>query len=138
MSKKIVVLAIKPKYAEAIYSGKKRWEFRKVPPPVPGWVYLYESAPVSKITGCVYLAFKVQGQPDNVWSIAKLQSLIGGSTGISRPEFKAYVGKAKSVAACATFSAERYPEPIALDPGFHPPQNWGRYVFAEKTAEGAQ
>ena len=140
MSKKksIVVLAIKPKYAEAIYSGKKRWEFRKAPPPVPGWVYLYESAPVSKITGCVYLAFKVQGQPDDVWDVTKCQHLIPGSAGISWTEFRAYVGKAKSVAACATFSAERYPEPIALDSGFRPPQNWGRYVFVEKTAEGAQ
>ena len=136
--KKVVILAIKPKYAEAIYSGKKRWEFRKAPPPVPGWVYLYESAPVSKITGHVYIGFKVQGQPEDVWGITKLQSLIGGSTGISRPEFKAYVGKAKSVAACATFSAERYPEPIALNPGVRPPQNWGRYVVIEKKAEYGQ
>ena len=140
MSKKksIVVLAIKPKYAEAIYSGKKRWEFRKAPPPIPGWVYLYESAPVSKITGCVFLGFKIQGHPESVWAMVKANRLIGGSTGISLAEFRKYVGKAKSVAACATFSAEQYPQSIALGPGFRPPQNWGRYVFVEKTAESTR
>lgn len=35
MEKRIIIMALKPKYAEAIYSGEKRWEFRKVPPLSP-------------------------------------------------------------------------------------------------------
>lgn len=128
MSKKIIILAIKPKYAEAIYAGTKRWEFRKVPPPVPGWVYLYESAPVSALTGQVYLAAKIQGEPDCVWGFAKTQKTIGGGPGITMREFLEYVGKAKSVCACATFFAKRFDAPIPL---VRPPQNYGRYFVKE-------
>jgi len=76
---RVIIMAIKPKYAEAIYAGKKRWEFRKAPPPVPGWVLLYESAPVSAITGKVFLGAKIQGEPSVVWGFAKTQKTIGGS-----------------------------------------------------------
>ena len=134
MSKKknsIVLLAIKPKYAEAIYAGKKRWEFRKAPPPVPGWVFLYESAPVSAITGKVFLGAKIQGNPGAVWGFARTQKTIGGSVGIAQKVFLAYVGKASSVAACACFFAEKFPNPISLTTGVRPPQNWGRYFVEE-------
>ena len=30
----VIVMAIKPKYAKAIYEGRKNWEFRKAPPPI--------------------------------------------------------------------------------------------------------
>ena len=42
---KVIVMAIKPKYAKAIYEGKKTWEFRKNPPPLNTWIAIYESAP---------------------------------------------------------------------------------------------
>jgi len=130
----IVLLAIKPKYAEAIYAGVKRWEFRKAPPPVPGWIFLYESAPVSAITGKVFLGAKIQGMPDVVWGFARTQKTIGGSTGITQKVYNDYVGKATSVAACACFFAEKWPKPIPLPPGVRPPQNWGRYIVAESEA----
>ena len=44
----VLVLAIKPKYAKAIYEGRKHWEFRKSPPPIFREMYVYESAPVSQ------------------------------------------------------------------------------------------
>ena len=135
---KITILSIKPKYAELIYSGTKRWEFRKAPPPVPSWVYLYESAPVSKITGKVFLGFKVQGESGIVWNLVKKQRLVGGGPGISQKVFNEYVGKASSVAACATFFANKFPEPIPLQAGVRPPQNWGRCVVIEKKAEDGQ
>ena len=31
----VIVMSIKPKYAKAIYEGRKNWEFRKAPPPRP-------------------------------------------------------------------------------------------------------
>lgn len=132
--KSIVLLAIKPKYAEAIYAGTKRWEFRKAPPPVPMWVYLYESAPVSAITGKVFLGAKIQGEPSVVWGFARTQKAIDGGAGITQKVFLDYVGKASSVAACACFFAEKWPDPIPLTTGVRPPQNWGRYIVAESEA----
>ena len=133
--KRIVIMAIKPKYAEAIYSGGKRWEFRKAPPPVPDWVWLYESAPVSAITGRVFLAAKIQGHPESVWSMVKTQKTIGGGAGITEKEFRDYVGKKLSVAACATFFAERTAGPIPLPTGVRPPQNWGRYIIGDEESD---
>ena len=46
---KVIVMALKPKYAKAIYEGRKNWEFRKAPPPLFHTIYIYESAPVSAI-----------------------------------------------------------------------------------------
>lgn len=132
---KITILSIKPKYAELIYSGTKRWEFRRAPPPVPSWVYLYESAPVSKITGKVFLGFKVQGESGIVWNLVKKQRLVGGGPGISQKVFNEYVGKASSVAACATFFANKFPEAVSLPDGCRPPQNWGCYVVEDKEGE---
>ncbi len=126
-----VILAIHPRQAAGIYAGTKRWEFRKVPPPVPGPVLLYETAPVSAITGKVFLAAKIQGNPECVWGFAKTQKTIGGGPGITVREFRSYVGKAQSVAACATFFAERFAEPVPLPPGVPPPQNFGRYLLGE-------
>ena len=134
MNKKhIIIMAIKPKYAEAIYAGKKRWEFRKAPPPVPGWVLLYESEPVSAVTGKVFIAAKIQGEPECVWGFAKTQKTIGGGPGISEREFRAYCGKRNSVSACATFFAERFDSPQPLPPGVRPPQNWGRYYIPDES-----
>ena len=31
---KVIVMSLKPKYAKAIYEGRKNWEFRKTPPPL--------------------------------------------------------------------------------------------------------
>lgn len=132
--KRIVILAIKPKYAKMIYAGTKRWEFRKVPPPVPGWVFLYESAPVSAITGKVYLAAKIQGEPECVWGFSSTQKTIGGGPGITLREFQAYVGKAKSVCACAMFYPNRFDVPVPLPAGVRPPQNYVRYVLVEREA----
>lgn len=51
---KVLVMSLKPQYAAAIYAGTKRFEFRKKPPTNLKAVYLvYESAPVSKLTGTV-------------------------------------------------------------------------------------
>ena len=54
-----VILSIHPKLAKLIYEGKKTIEWRKSHPLnyIPGntKVYLYETAPIKKITGFFYL-----------------------------------------------------------------------------------
>ena len=59
-----IILSIHPKWAEKIYSGEKTVEVRKTQ---PDWekseaaedlaIYLYETAPVKKITGLVFLTW---------------------------------------------------------------------------------
>ena len=130
--RRVAVLAIKPKYAETIYAGTKSWEFRKVPPPVPGLVLLYESAPVSAITGRVWLSAKIQGLKRIVWAFISGQKMLGFEPGLTEQEFEAYVGKAESVAACFVSSPKRFDKPIPLLNGVRPPQNWADFHVREE------
>ena len=61
---KDIILSIHPKWAEKIYSGEKTVEVRKTQ---PDWekpesvddlaIYLYETSPVKKVTGLVFLTW---------------------------------------------------------------------------------
>jgi len=49
---KDIILAVKPKYVELIKSGVKTIELRKSAPTCPvDRIYIYETAPVSKVVG---------------------------------------------------------------------------------------
>ena len=127
---KVIVMALKPAYAKAIYEGKKQWEFRKAPPPLYTRIYIYESAPVSAVTGWVYFSESVTGVPDIVWDIVRNnRSFTKNLTGISLPALQAYAGK-KLVTALRVYEPERSDHPITFDA--KPPQNWGRYAYTTK------
>ena len=66
---KVIVMSLKPKYAKAIYEGRKNWEFRKTPPPLFKEIFIYESAPVSRITGRVMFSEEVRGVDMAVYEI---------------------------------------------------------------------
>lgn len=127
---KVIVLAIKPKYAKAIYEGRKNWEFRKAPPPLFKWIYVYESAPVSAVTGMVMFSESVTGLPMAVMEIVKTNKCFRRNLpGISFCELNEYAG-ARPVTALRVHEAARLDKPIPLVG--KPPQNWGRYFTNEK------
>jgi len=124
---KVIVMALKPKYARAIYEGRKNWEFRKAPPPLFHYIYIYESAPVSAITGKVMFSESVTGIPLFVWDIVKTnKSYTKNLAGISLSDLENYAGK-KLVTALRVYKAERLDKPIPLEA--KAPQNWGRYAY---------
>ena len=127
---KVIVMSIKPKYAKAIYEGKKHWEFRKAPPPLYERIYIYESAPVSKVTGWLYFSESVTGVPTVVWDIVKCNRVFTKNlTGISLEGLQAYAGK-KLVTALRVFEPTRCEHPIAF--AAKPPQNWGRFAYTTR------
>ena len=131
-SRTVIVLAIKPKYAKAIYEGRKNWEFRKAPPPLFREMYVYESAPVSMITGTIIFSETVTGIPLAVWDIVRTNNCYTRNlTGISFPDLGAYAGK-KLVTALRVYKAKRFDAPVKFNP--RPPQNWGRFILPPKTA----
>ena len=124
---KVIVMSIKPKYAKAIYEGRKQWEFRKAPPPLLTRIYIYESAPVSKVTGWLCFSDAVTGIPLTVWDIVKTNRCYTKNlTGISLDELKVYAGK-KLVTALRVFEPTRAEHPISFVA--KPPQNWGRFAY---------
>lgn len=135
---KALVMAIKPKYAKAIYEGRKNWEFRKAPPPLFKDIYIYESAPVSKITGVVMFSESVRGCPLIVYEIAKhCWSDTKNLPGISEEDLEIYAGRSL-VTALRVYRARRLDHEICFQA--KPPQNWGTYyaVHAEETRKGGE
>ena len=133
----VIVMAIKPKFAKAIYEGRKNWEFRKAPPPLFKTIYLYESAPVSAITGVVVFGEAVTGLPLAVWEIVKTnRCFVKNLAGISLFDLEEYAGK-KLVTALRVTEAARLNKPIPLVG--KPPQNWGRFAYqTTKESEAAK
>ena len=90
-----ILLSIKPKYVEAIKSGKKRFEFRK-----KIWrstdvekIYIYASSPIKKIVGYFTLGKIIKGDPLEIWKICST------SAGISKKDFfEYYEGKTEAYA----------------------------------------
>lgn len=123
-------MSFKPQYAEAIYSGTKKFEFRKKPPTNLKAVYLvYESAPVSKLTGTVMFcgSFTVRAGA-MVGFICRLMNVKKAAAvsmmGISEKELIAYAGDPNaSVTALMVARADR--DPNYEQYSIRPPQNWG-------------
>ncbi|MBR0196635.1 MAG: hypothetical protein IJQ34_00700 [Kiritimatiellae bacterium] len=128
-ARKVIVLAIKPEYAKKIYEGKKNWEFRKKAPPIYEEIFIYESAPVSAITGKIVFSTAITGWGLDVWELVlKNQCFTRNLPGISAYELQ-YYSKGKLVTALRVYKAEKFdsPEPFPLNP----PQNWGHYPIEE-------
>ena len=123
----VIVLAIKPKYAKAIYEGRKNWEFRKAPPPLFREMYVYESAPISAITGTITFSESVTGIPMAVMDIVRTNKCFTRNLpGITMDDLEVYAGK-RLVTALRVYEAKRFDKPVVFKP--RPPQNWGRFLL---------
>ena len=90
-------------------------------------ISIYESAPVSAVTGKVIFSESVTGIPLVVWDIVKTNKCYTKNlAGISLPDLENYAGK-KLVTALRVYKAERLDKPIPLEA--KAPQNWGRYAY---------
>ncbi len=125
----VIVLAIKPKYAKAIYEGRKNWEFRKAPPPLYREMYVYESAPVSAVTGTIIFGESVTGIPLAVMDMVKTNRCFTRNLPrIAFDDLATYAGK-NLVTALRVMEAKRFDKPVAFNP--KPPQNWARYYIGQ-------
>ena len=123
-------MAIKPKYAKAIYEGRKNWEFRKIPPPLFRNIYIYESAPVSAVTGVVCFSGAIIGVAPFVFKAAANNRVYrSNGLGITMQELDDYAG-ANPVTALRVLDVRKFDAPLELKG--RPPQNWGRYEVVRK------
>lgn len=67
---KCIVISIKHKYAEKIYSGEKTMELRKCCPSVPPGTrcFIYEPLPYGRITGFFDYGGCITSVPENLWN----------------------------------------------------------------------
>ncbi len=103
-----VLLSIKPEYANKIFSGEKRFEFRKkaFKNIEVKTVVVYSTMPVGKIIGEFSIKHIHQDSPDSIWTRTKEHS------GIDEGFFNDYYNGRDTAVAIEVDSATLYEEPI--------------------------
>lgn len=118
-----VLLSIKPEFVEKIFSGLKRYEFRRVifKSKNISKVVVYASHPVQRVVG----EFEVGGilalNRSQLWQHTKQYS------GIAKAYFDDYFADKETAYAIKIKRAKRYETPIALEylcPSARPPQSF--------------
>jgi predicted transcriptional regulator len=118
-----VLLSIKPKFAEAIFAGTKKFEFRRAifKNPQITHVLVYASSPVSKVLG----EFEVDGVLN--MTIKNLWDRTSSWAGIDQSYFKEYFRGKRSGYALKVKKPIKFSEPLSLQGHFgisHPPQSF--------------
>jgi predicted transcriptional regulator len=118
-----VLLSVKPKYAELIMKGSKKYEFRKVVfnNKYIEYVYIYSSSPVKKIVGIFRIGTIIEDRPLSLWDQLK------GYSGMEEDEFFDYFENRKIGFAIEIKDVKRFEDPLDpkdLIPRFVPPQSF--------------
>ena len=113
------ILSIKPQFVKEIVAGRKRFEFRKAvfKRPVEK-VYVYASAPVSRIIGEFQPVDVISGTPTEVWKQTKKFS------GISEKFYKEYFAGKQTAYAIVIQNFKLYDEALPLPKGVKAPQSF--------------
>ena len=127
---RVLIMSIKPKYADMIYSKTKIFEFRKAPPTNLKASYLvYESAPVSALTGIIEFSLSFTARAHvmvsficDLFKVKKTRAI--EMMGITEKELIEYAGGPNNyVTALMISGASRHPDLSRFK--VRPPQNWG-------------
>ena len=113
------ILSIKPQFVEEIVAGKKKFEYRKsvFKQPVEK-VYVYASAPISKVIGEFQPVDVVVGTPGDVWKETNKFS------GITKRFFDEYYKGRKTAYAIVIQNFVKYDCQVNLPKGMHAPQSY--------------
>ena len=128
----MMILSLKPRFAEAILSGTKTVEVRRVEPriTVPTRAFVYATTPVRALLGCCIVDDVVSDSLGCLWQT------YGSRTGLQYSEFLRYFDGVNTGTALTLSSAERFDLEIPLAAlrsnllGFRPPQSFA-YLDSE-------
>ncbi len=118
-----VLLSIKPEFAEKIFAGTKRYEFRRsiFKNPEIKTIVVYASSPVQKVIGEFDIDYVLNDGVDSVWEKTK------NYAGISRDFFMEYFGDKEKAYAIKVKECRRYERGLNLQEMFginYPPQSF--------------
>lgn len=116
-----VLLSIKPQFADEIFNGKKKFEFRRkiFKRNDVSKIVVYASAPISKVIGEFDIEYILSDTPKKIWNKTHKFS------GISEEYFNEYFRDRDTAFAIKVKKFKRYCKPKALP--FAPPQSF-RYI----------
>ena len=100
-----ILLSINPEYIERIFSGSKKYEFRKrLANKAVGKILMYSTAPIMKVVGEVQIVETISASPTALWENTKKFA------GISRDKYRKYFK------GCKVAYAYRLGQVIQYDP----------------------
>ena len=120
-----VLLSIKPEFAEEIFAGNKRYEYRKtIFRKKVKQVIVYATSPVSKVIGEFEIDEILHDEIESLWENTK------GFSGITKDFFFSYFRTRDSGYAIKIKSYRLYDDPLDLGTvyGSNPPQSFA-YVY---------
>ena len=113
------ILSIKPKYVEEIKEGRKRFEYRKsVFKQHVDKVFIYASAPISKVVGEFQPVDVLSGTPAEVWIQTKQYA------GIKKVFYDEYFRGRSTAYAIVIQNLVMYEEALPLPKGIKAPQSY--------------
>jgi predicted transcriptional regulator len=117
-----VLLSIKPEFANKIFDGTKKYEYRRVvfKNKKVNKIIVYASAPVSKVIGEFDFEKVLQDKPELLWQSTKNDS------GITKEYFCKYFNGKETGFAIKVNNTYRYKKPLNLAKayGLRPPQSF--------------
>lgn len=118
-----VLLAIKPEFAEKIFEGSKKFEFRKVifKNENVKVVVIYASSPMQKVIGEFEIEKVIALEPEILWEKTKKHS------GITKEYFDSYFTDKEEGFAIKIKNLKKYRKPKCLKADFNissPPQSF--------------
>jgi predicted transcriptional regulator len=117
-----VILSIKPEFAEKIFNGSKKFEFRRrlYKNKQIKTVVVYASSPISKVIGEFEIEDVIHDELNSLWETTSEHS------GISRDCYFDYFKGTEMGFAIAVKKAELYDEPVCIKEtfGIKPPQSF--------------
>ncbi|WP_276133224.1 ASCH domain-containing protein [Polluticoccus soli] len=119
-----VVLSIKPEFAEKIFDGTKKFEFRRaIFKNAVKTVVVYASSPTQKVIGEFDIESIISDDLDTLWQQTREYA------GINEDYFYSYFGDKKKGFAIKIKCTRRYKKPLCLRSDFnlHPPQSFLYY-----------
>ena len=119
-----VLLSIKPQYAEKIFMGEKKYEYRRnvFKREDVKIVVVYVTKPVGKVIGEFEIDDILKGNPDSIWEQTKLYS------GIDKNSYMEYFSERETGFAISIKKTKVYKKPlelVELNPKIkYPPQSF--------------
>ncbi len=115
-----IILSIKPQYVEKLFSGEKKFEYRKKIPRFLQEVVVYSSSPVKKVIGKLYVKSILEDTPAMMWQKT------GAWGGITNDDYEHYFRNRERGYAIEVLRVKkfRYPRELAYYGVKVPPQSY--------------
>lgn len=109
MKSKTILLSIHPCFVEKIFSGEKKFEYRKRIPTDIHYIIIYATVPVKNIVALVEVDSVLKGSPKEIWQQTKFKA------GITEDFFMSYFNQKKEAYAIQIKDVYKLQEPKSIN-----------------------